>query len=81
MNGCVNLLIHYSYVLADKCLMYENGSALKKESTNWVEGRDTWWQVESQKGILVLFSVIISINTEVDKLFACISNLVSCKPS
>lgn len=30
---------------ADVCLTYENEFALKKESTKWVEGRDTWWQV------------------------------------
>ncbi|EYU31885.1 hypothetical protein MIMGU_mgv1a001346mg [Erythranthe guttata] len=28
----------------DVCLTYENESALKKENTKWVEGRDTWWQ-------------------------------------
>ncbi|KAG8385037.1 hypothetical protein BUALT_Bualt04G0181200 [Buddleja alternifolia] len=30
--------------VVDVCLTYENDSALKKESTKWVEGRDTWWQ-------------------------------------
>ncbi|CAA7404958.1 unnamed protein product [Spirodela intermedia] len=26
------------------CLTYENQSAMKKEATKWVEGRDIWWQ-------------------------------------
>ncbi|XP_070018611.1 acetyl-coenzyme A synthetase, chloroplastic/glyoxysomal [Nicotiana tabacum] len=28
----------------DVCLTFENESALKKEMTKWVEGRDIWWQ-------------------------------------
>ncbi|XP_022939284.1 acetyl-coenzyme A synthetase, chloroplastic/glyoxysomal-like isoform X1 [Cucurbita moschata] len=28
----------------DSCLVYENKSALDKESTPWKEGRDLWWQ-------------------------------------
>ncbi|KAK4392815.1 Acetyl-coenzyme A synthetase, chloroplastic/glyoxysomal [Sesamum angolense] len=33
-----------SGAVVDVCLTYENDTALKKESTKWVEGRDTWWQ-------------------------------------
>ncbi|KGN51167.2 acetyl-coenzyme A synthetase, chloroplastic/glyoxysomal-like isoform X2 [Cucumis sativus] len=28
----------------DSCLVYENKSTLKRESTPWKEGRDIWWQ-------------------------------------
>ncbi|XP_059286047.1 acetyl-coenzyme A synthetase, chloroplastic/glyoxysomal-like isoform X2 [Lycium ferocissimum] len=28
----------------DVCLTFENESALQKEMTKWVEGRDIWWQ-------------------------------------
>ncbi|KAB1200605.1 Acetate--CoA ligase ACS, chloroplastic/glyoxysomal [Morella rubra] len=31
-------------VCVDVCLTYENNLAMKRESTNWQEGRDTWWQ-------------------------------------
>ncbi|XP_057982932.1 acetyl-coenzyme A synthetase, chloroplastic/glyoxysomal isoform X4 [Malania oleifera] len=27
-----------------KCLTYENQSAMKREATQWQEGRDIWWQ-------------------------------------
>ncbi|KAL1539933.1 Acetyl-coenzyme A synthetase, cytoplasmic, variant 2 [Salvia divinorum] len=30
--------------VVDVCLTYANESALTKESTKWVEGRDIWWQ-------------------------------------
>ncbi|KAG6400638.1 hypothetical protein SASPL_137479 [Salvia splendens] len=30
--------------VVDVCLTYANESALTKESTKWVEGRDVWWQ-------------------------------------
>lgn len=32
-------------VMADVSLAYENHSAMNRESTNWKEGRDIWWQV------------------------------------
>lgn len=32
-------------VMADVSLAYENHYAMKRESTNWKEGRDIWWQV------------------------------------
>ncbi|KAL6509127.1 Acetyl-coenzyme A synthetase, cytoplasmic [Orobanche gracilis] len=35
--------------VVDVCLTYENESAMKKESTGWVEGRDIWLQVRRQK--------------------------------
>ncbi|XP_019249094.1 PREDICTED: acetyl-coenzyme A synthetase, chloroplastic/glyoxysomal-like isoform X1 [Nicotiana attenuata] len=28
----------------DVCLTYENVSAMKKEMTKWIKGRDIWWQ-------------------------------------
>nr|XP_016500248.1 PREDICTED: acetyl-coenzyme A synthetase, chloroplastic/glyoxysomal-like isoform X4 [Nicotiana tabacum] len=28
----------------DVCLTYENKSAMKKEMTKWIKGRDIWWQ-------------------------------------
>ncbi|KAJ4974861.1 hypothetical protein NE237_008035 [Protea cynaroides] len=31
-------------VSVDVCLTYENQSAMKRETTNWMEGRDAWWQ-------------------------------------
>ncbi|XP_043704995.1 acetyl-coenzyme A synthetase, chloroplastic/glyoxysomal [Telopea speciosissima] len=31
-------------VSVDVCLTYENQSVMKRESTNWMEGRDIWWQ-------------------------------------
>ncbi|KAL9241840.1 hypothetical protein vseg_015903 [Gypsophila vaccaria] len=31
-------------VSVDVCLTYENQSAMKREKTNWKEGRDIWWQ-------------------------------------
>ncbi|XP_042497908.1 acetyl-coenzyme A synthetase, chloroplastic/glyoxysomal [Macadamia integrifolia] len=31
-------------VSVDVCLTYENQSVMKRESTNWIEGRDIWWQ-------------------------------------
>ncbi|GLU06594.1 hypothetical protein SLE2022_236150 [Rubroshorea leprosula] len=30
-------------ISVDVCLTYENQSAMKRESTNWQEGRDVWW--------------------------------------
>ncbi|CAA0824591.1 Acetyl-coenzyme A synthetase-chloroplastic/glyoxysomal [Striga hermonthica] len=33
-----------SGAVVDVCLTYENESALKKEDTKWVDGRDIWWQ-------------------------------------
>ncbi|KAM3760988.1 hypothetical protein ACB098_01G233700 [Castanea mollissima] len=31
-------------ISVDVCLTYENQSAMNRESTNWQEGRDIWWQ-------------------------------------
>lgn len=31
-------------VSVDVCLTYENQSVMKRENTNWKEGRDIWWQ-------------------------------------
>ncbi|XP_059449350.1 acetyl-coenzyme A synthetase, chloroplastic/glyoxysomal [Corylus avellana] len=31
-------------ISVDVCLTYENHSAMMRESTNWQEGRDIWWQ-------------------------------------
>jgi hypothetical protein len=51
--------------LADVCLTYDNHSAMKRESTNWQEGRDIWWQVSfstsSHKKILIKDVVLLLI--------------------
>ncbi|KAF3658660.1 Acetyl-coenzyme A synthetase, chloroplastic/glyoxysomal [Capsicum annuum] len=31
-------------IIIDVCLTYENDSAMKKEMTKWIKGRDIWWQ-------------------------------------
>ncbi|PON46297.1 Acetate-CoA ligase [Parasponia andersonii] len=31
-------------VSIDTCLVYENALAMKREKTNWQDGRDIWWQ-------------------------------------
>ncbi|KAK7396023.1 hypothetical protein VNO78_16712 [Psophocarpus tetragonolobus] len=48
LKDIVDTAIHDSAqnggISIDKCLVYENPSAMKKEDTKWKEGRDIWWQ-------------------------------------
>jgi hypothetical protein len=68
--------------LADVCLTYENHSAMKRESTNWQEGRDIWWQVSfctsSHKKILmkdIVLLLIICMLYYVSFLYQCVFNM------
>ncbi|EXB41426.1 Acetate--CoA ligase ACS [Morus notabilis] len=38
------LLSAQTNVSVDRCLVFENEAAMKREPTKWQEGRDIWWQ-------------------------------------
>ena len=42
----------FSLSHAATCLTFENESAMKKEDTKWLKGRDIWWQVIIQCHLL-----------------------------
>ena len=70
--------VHCFMCWAGICLTYENQLAMKKEETQWIAGRDVWWQVYPNQSRSTMSKMYMSdiLSTEPFRNF-CINHEIS----